>query len=78
MSKESKLEQTIPAFYKSKTLDCIMFGYLTCIERFFNERSISQGIADFMKDFNIDISEFDPASAKITYYRMKTKQNRAR
>jgi len=70
MPKVNEYEGKIPAFYRKRTLDILLFAHVTAL----HERHcmpLEEAIIDFMGLYKIDEDEYPVKSALIIYHRVR-------
>lgn len=70
-SKQSKIEKSIPAFYKKTALNQLMFGFVLGCRSALPTITIKQGVSMFMEEFKLDDEEFNSDSATVIFDRMQ-------
>jgi hypothetical protein len=70
MSRAKEYENRIPAFYRKKTIDLMLFTHVTALH-FRNNMELKDAILDFYEMYGIDELEFPVSNALKVYSRVR-------
>ena len=70
MPKINAYEGKIPAFYRRKTIELLMFAHVTALHEKYDV-PLMDAIFDFIKMYGINEDEFPIESALTTYHRIR-------
>lgn len=70
MPKLRGFERNMPAFYRNKAIDFMMFAHVNAIMNNTN-MTIENAIYDFMDLYGLTMEEYPIDSAKVTYNKIK-------
>lgn len=72
MSKDKPIERIIPAMYKKKAIDQLLFGFVQGAQAALETVSTEEAILMFLKAYNLSEDDYPLRSARRTVERMKT------
>lgn len=70
MGKVKPIEDRIPWIYRKKTIDQMLFSYVTGVRDAHGRITIEQAILMFMEKYNLSEDDFPVESAMVSYQRM--------
>ena len=70
MPKTNAYEGKIPAFYRRKTIDMLMFAHVTALHERYDVK-LEDAIDDFLDLYGVDEDDYPIESARTTYNRIR-------
>ena len=71
MPKEKPFEANIEKFYKNKTIDVMMFAWVSCLEKNLPAVSQTKAIENFLAYMGLSEDDYPLDSAKVIYSKIK-------